>query len=78
MTELHITKCKKCKAEFLVGVDGKDIKNAETGGDSRNVPFLSIGQGELDNAPELNIKNEYPCPTCKNPCKIITIKNMGK
>lgn len=73
MNGLQMIKCEKCKTEILVGIDGKDIRKTKTSGgktiiEGQKVPFMAIGNEELDKAPKL--PDEVSCPTCGTVCKV--------
>ena len=65
MTKLHFTHCKKCKSDYLVGVDEKDISVSQMSGGEM---FLTISNDEIEKAPI--IKDKIPCKNCGNICKV--------
>lgn len=69
MVELQIIDCKECKTQYLVGIDGKDIRDANTSGDKFH---FSIGDDEIEKSLNL-ITEKVPCKNCGTMCKIITI-----
>lgn len=64
-TTLHFTHCKKCKKDYLVGIDGKDITKSKTSGGKMH---LAIGNDEIKEAPIIQIK--VPCGNCGELCEI--------
>jgi len=52
-----------CGSERVVGIDGKDIRKAATsGGEFDGVPFMAIGNDEIEKAPDLPEK--VKCHVC--------------
>ena len=46
---LLFTTCKSCGKSYLVGVNGKDIREKKfSGGRHEGVPFIAFGQDEID------------------------------
>jgi len=69
MTELQFTHCNKCKKDYLVGINGKDITKAETsGGKMCGECFMAISNDEVDNMPKL--PKEVKCKNCGEICKV--------
>ena len=69
--KLQFTSCKNCDTDYLVGIDGKDIRNIEM---ATGVPLLSvIGNEEKDKATQL--PDSVPCKKCGNICKV---ENAGE
>jgi len=68
--DIQIISCKKCKKDYLMGIDGKDIREAKTsGGRTEGVPFMAIGNDEIEKSEELNLK-EIECKRCGDLCKV--------
>lgn len=62
-------KCSDCEKTFLVGINGKDIRNAGSSGrDEEFGPYRAFGQGEIEAAPKL--ADELPCPECGKMCTV--------
>lgn len=73
-TKLHITDCKKCGKQHVVGINGKDIRDSKTsGGKAGDIPFMAIGNDELEKAKAL--PEEVECKNCGTLCKIVIIGN---
>jgi len=64
-TGLQFTSCKKCGTSFLVGVNGKDVRDAKA-----SSGFLAIGNEELKKSTHL--PDKVPCKKCGNMCKVET------
>lgn len=48
MGSIETISCKKCNKSYLVGVEGRDIRNAQKStGDFQNTPFMAIGNDEI-------------------------------
>lgn len=78
MAKLQIIHCKKCNADYLVGIDRKDIRKSKTsGGDFEGTPFMAIGKGEIDKAPEIKVSlnKEIACQKCGELCEIEEVKS---
>jgi len=74
MVKLQITNCKNCGKDYLVGIDGKDIRQSETsGGEYDRIPFMAIGNEEMEEAPIL-ANDKIPCKNCGILCEL---KNFG-
>lgn len=59
-----------CGKKFLVGINGKDIRNAKTSGSERGdpIPHMAIGNDEIDDAPTL--PDEIRCDICGEMVKV--------
>lgn len=68
---LQVITCKKCKNDYLVGIDGKDITKKGSFGKHEEIDFFSIGNDEIDESKK--IKKTINCPECKTRCNIVTI-----
>ena len=69
LTHLQFTHCQRCGADYLVGINGKDIRDAKTsGGKFQEIPFMAIGNEEIEKAAKL--PKEVPCKKCGNLCKV--------
>lgn len=80
MVTLQIIHCKKCNADYLMGIDRKDIGKSKTsGGDFQGTPFMAIGNDEMDKAPEIKstLDNEIKCRQCGELCKIKECKSTS-
>ncbi len=69
-TTLYFTHCKKCKKDYLVGIDGRDITKSKTSGGEMH---LAIGNDEIDKAPKLPLYTD--CKNCGETCKIDEVKS---
>ena len=73
MTGMQFTDCENCRKMYLVGVDGKDIRDSKTsGGKIGNVPYMAIGNEEIEKAKK--IPDKVPCKNCGNMCIVFTAK----
>lgn len=73
-TILQITDCKKCGKQYVVGINGKDIRNSETsGGKAGDIPFMAIGNDELEKAKYLS--ELIDCKNCGNICEVINMRS---
>ncbi len=62
-----------CGKSWLVGINGKDITSAKTGGGKYDdISFMSIGNDEIDKCPDL--KDRYPCKICGKLVEVKTSK----
>jgi hypothetical protein len=70
--KLSITSCPVCQSDFLVGIDGRDIRKTPHSGNKEDdsVPFIAFGQEDLDSSPLLP-KGQLPCKACGKPCDVI-------
>ena len=73
---LNYIDCKECKKQFLVGLNGIDIRghldSSNPDGDKdKNVPetYFAIGNDQLAKCPRL--PNYADCPNCKKRCKVM-------
>ncbi len=70
--KFHITNCKKCGKQYIVGINGKDIRTSETsGGKIGDIPFMAIGNDEIEKAKPLPVLVD--CKNCGNICRISVI-----
>jgi len=73
MTKNGIQVISHCGKDRLVGINGKDIRKSKTsGGSVDGVPFMAIGNEEIDDKPQL--PTEIPCDKCGTLTKVITLK----
>lgn len=76
MTTLCFIHCNKCKKDYLVGIDGKELLNAKTsGGKVSKTPFMAIGNDELDRMPKIG--SESNCRACGTCCKVKCVKESS-
>ena len=77
MTKLAFIHCNKCKKDYLVGIDNKELLNAKpSGGKVGKTPFMAIGNDELNRLPLLG--EETNCRNCGTCCKVSFVKeNLG-
>lgn len=71
--KLQFTHCNKCKKDYLVGIDGKNITKSKTSGGKNH---LAIGNDQIDKAPKM--EKFVNCPSCGNKCKVENAKEMKK
>lgn len=72
--KLQATHCNKCKKDYLVSIDGKDIRKSKTSGGEN---YFAIGGDEITKAEKL-INKEIPCKHCGNMCKVDTVKMVSR
>lgn len=71
--KLHFIHCNKCKADYLVGIDNKNIVQSKTsGGKLGKTPYMAIGNDEIEKAPRLEDNDEINCSKCGTCCKVET------
>ena len=77
MTILHFIHCNRCKKDYLVGVDNKELIRAKTsGGKLGNTPFMAIGNDELDRMPKIG--RETNCRICGTCCQVKISREQSK
>lgn len=63
--------CQICDALYMVGFMGKSIKGKGSGGNLGGVPYLALGNEELENVPNIFKEGDgHPCPHCGLLCKV--------
>ena len=66
---LNYTTCKNCKKSYLVGLNGKDIRERKkAGGFTAKEAVVAIGNEELKTCKE--IPEDVECPNCKTICVV--------
>lgn len=68
---IQLIKCKKCKCDYLVGADWKDLRNTEfSSGEFNETPYLSFGNNDINDSPKLN--KIVKCHICGELCEVIS------
>jgi hypothetical protein len=77
---LLFTTCKSCGKSYLVGVNGKDVREKKfSGGRTGGVPFIAFGQDEIDRIEGgINEGDEIRCPGCGEMVKVVGPDNPKK
>lgn len=77
MITLQFITCVKCKESYLVGMDGKDIRKAQTSGGEMDdgTPYMAIGNEDI---PDKKIPRTAPCPKCGASCEVTTSEGSAK
>ncbi len=67
---LNCTHCTKCKKDYLVGINGKDIRKERfDGGSIDKIPYICFGFEKMKDSKPLP-KKKIPCKNCGTLCKI--------
>ena len=71
--KLQFIHCKKCKKEYLVGINEKDLTKSKTSGGKNH---LAIGNDQIDKAPK--IEKFVNCKNCGNKCRVENAEEVKK
>lgn len=73
--KLHIIS--HCGKDWMIGINGKDITSSQTsGGRMGDVPYLAIGNDEIEKAPDIPQKS--PCRKCGEMVDVKALVEAGE
>jgi len=69
LSEILFITCPKCKKDYWVGMNGKDLRGAKkTGGKSDGIPWIALGNDQIEAAPKA--ARYVACHICGTRCQV--------